>query len=156
MKNRVKTLKSKIAVPVVAAALTMSTLVAQPAKAFFLVAIPTAVVTNNAFNLSISNMNGGEMFVCAILLPFCVLGEKGQAQGQVTEQDLISNGYSQSEARDLVIEATDLTAALNKSGQRLVISPDDTEADIAKGVRQVKPDASNLLIQFLMDRALVK
>ena len=62
MKNPVMNLKSKVAVPVLAAAITMSTLVAQPAKAFFLIAIPTAMVTDNAFGLSISSMTTPQMF----------------------------------------------------------------------------------------------
>lgn len=147
-----KNLKMKIAASVIAAVLGVSS----SAHAFFIVAIPTAVVTNNAFDLDIGDMSGQEMFVCALFLPLCILGEKGEVQGQgpLMQQDLIANGYSVSEASNLVDETHELTKILNEKHQRIVISNQDSEETVAQGVRQIMPSASDLLVEFLIDSAL--
>lgn len=42
----------------------------------------------------------GDVILCLVLLPFCLLNDKGQVS-QVTEQDLVGNGYTSSEIANI-------------------------------------------------------
>lgn len=141
----------------VALALSFGLSVAQPkeAKAFFLVAIPVAFATNNHFGLDIDAMTVPEMFVCAVLLPFCFLDQKADAAPSFARQDLIANGYTQDEANQIVADNNALMAELSKRGQKIQLSKEDTKESVEEGIRGVLPNASQVFLDFAATQTLV-
>ncbi len=58
-----------------------------------------AMILVNPLNAVIIIVPAGALF-CVILLPFCILDEKAQVS-QVSEQDLLNNGYTKEQIKNI-------------------------------------------------------
>lgn len=70
-----------------------------------------AMILVNPYNSLILVVPAGTLF-CLIVLPFCILDQKAQVS-HVSEQDLLNNGYTQDQVRNIV---TGQTAVLDYMG----------------------------------------
>lgn len=89
-----------------------------------------------------------------LTMPVCLFGEDASpGDMRETKQDLMANQYSAEEADLILNDRQRFIDQMNATGSRLVVTPDESRASLAAGIRQVDPDASDAFINFIADQA---
>jgi hypothetical protein len=95
--------------------------------------------------------------LCIAFLPICVLDEtQPDSPSALTDQDLLDNGWTKDQIANIRTSQAQSLAILNEQKISASLSPGETRASLAAGLRKLNPAVSPDYIQFMGDEAGLK
>ncbi len=94
--------------------------------------------------------------LCVITLPFCLLDQESGSQGSVSIQELVANGYPESDISMILTDQQQLTQRLAIQRAKLIVTAEDTKSSIAGQIASMYPEVSGAYIDFATASAGLK
>lgn len=91
--------------------------------------------------------------LCWLVLPFCLLDENAESRDNnvYTNEDLLLNGYQQSEIRQILKDQEIIKQKLESEGLTLVIDKSDDKISLRQQILELNPHASEFYLSFFTE-----
>ncbi|MFZ4403489.1 MAG: hypothetical protein ACOYOK_05245 [Pseudobdellovibrionaceae bacterium] len=93
---------------------------------------------------------------CVLILPLCILDKSTDNFLGIDKQIIIDNGYSESEASQIIAEFKKLVEHLAASKQKISVAATDTQESLTAQIKSVYPEASDLFIDFYINELIAQ